>query len=346
MIKGFALGFIILFLAVYTLHTAANIAIPFVMAVFVWYLINAIARGVGKIKIGTVGIPRDISFMLAIFALCGGLWFGYKIIANNAADVMRAAPVYQKTLVSFAQTTFQQLPESVRPELNDIVRFLDIGGLITALVRNFTGIAGTTLIVLFYTGFLLYEQQFFERKLKALSGNKTMEKKIRGILTNIDAQMQKYIAVKTVISMCTGLCTWLALLFFQIDFAAFWGMMAFVLNFIPYVGSMVAIILPTAAAFVQLQGDLTQLVVVGTTVGLIQITWGSIIDPRIMGDSLNLSPIFIILSLAVWGMIWGVPGMFLAIPVLAICVITLSQFQSTRNIAILLSKTGVVADEK
>jgi predicted PurR-regulated permease PerM len=115
--------------------------------------------------------------------------------------------------------------------------------------------------------------------------------------------------------------------------------MAFFLHFIPYVGSFIAIFTPCAITLIQ-YGDIILLLQVIAVLCTSHAFLGHILDPRLMGEALNLSPICIIMSLAMWGMIWGVPGMFLAIPILAIIVITLSQFDTTRPLAVLLSKTG------
>lgn len=338
--SGFALGFIVVCLIVYLLHAAAAIMIPFVIAVFVWYLINAIARGLGRIK----SLPRFLCFLLAIFLLAGGLWFIYKLIIANAAEVVRAAPVYQKKFANFLPSLLEAIPQAYRPNPGDLAGYLNVGGFITMLVKTFTGVAGKTLVVLFYTGFLLYEQRFFGRKLQEMTQSAAAEARVHKTLRNIDVNIQRYIWVMTAVSAMTGISTWLLLSFFNVDFAAFWGAMAFVLNFIPYLGSMAAIVLPAIIALAQLN-DPASIAAVVAGLGLIQIFWGSIVTPRAMGDTLNLSPIFIIFSLAGWGMIWGVPGMFLAVPILAMIAITLAQFPRTRPIAVLFSKSGVIEPE-
>ena len=124
-----------------------------------------------------------------------------------------------------------------------------------------------------------------------------------------------------------------------VNFSEFWGLLAFILNFIPYVGSLAAIVLPSVIALVQ-YGDFSVLAAVLIGLSIIQLACSSILEPRLLGDRLNISPIFIICNLAMWGLIWGVPGMFLSIPILSMAIITLAQFEKTRPLAVLLSKTG------
>jgi predicted PurR-regulated permease PerM len=339
--SGYALGFIVVCLVTYILHVAAAILIPFVIAVFVWYLINAIARGLGKIKLAGLSLPRFLCFLAAMAFLVVGLWFTYKLIAVNVGEVIRAAPVYQKKLQDFLPIFIAAFPfpPEYQPSVSDLTAFFDFGGFVGELAKTFSGVAGKAMVVLFYTGFLLYEQQFFGRKLREMARDKDTEARIHRTIRNIDIKIQRYIWVKTLISALTGLSTWLLMQAFNINFAEFWGVMAFVLHFIPYVGSISAVVLPSIVALVQM-GDVSSLVTLALGLTAIQVFFTSFLDPRMMGDSLNLSPIFIISSIAAWGVLWGVPGMFLAVPILATAVIIMSQFKKSRPIAILMSKTG------
>jgi predicted PurR-regulated permease PerM len=335
--SGFGLGFIALCLFGYILHAGAAILIPFVIAVFVWYLINTLARFLTRVEVRHTELPRFVRVFMSMTVLVGAVWFGYKLIGANAAAILEAAPVYQKKFQIILSDVLLVFPEQYRPDPRDF----NVGAYMTVLVKTFTGIAGKTLVVLFYTGFLLYEQRFFARKLHEITTSDTAEARVHNVLSNIDDKVQRYIAVKVIVSLMTGVSTWLLLMFFHVDFAAFWGVMAFVLNFIPYVGSIAAVVLPSVIALVQ-DGDPVSVTAVVLGLSLLQIFWAHVMEPRYLGDSLNLSPICIILALAFWGLIWGVPGMFLSVPILSMMVIIMSQFDSTRAFAVLLSRTGDV----
>ena len=337
---GFSLWFIAVCLAIYILNIAAPIMIPFVIAIFLWYLINALARGFGRLK-----LPRRLCFALAILLLAVGLWDIFELISRNVSNVTRAAPVYQQHFMEILPKIVAWLNLEHQPTVQELTSYLDISTLITTIVKTLSGIAGKTVVVMFYTGFLLYEQQFFNQKITAMIADKKMEKDIRHILHNIDIKVQRYIWVKTFVSALAGLMTFVLLKAWHVDFASFWGGVAFLLNFIPYIGSILNIALPALIALVQFN-DLPSFLAVLVCLSALHIIIGHGLDPFLMGKNLNLSPIFIISSLALWGMIWGVAGMFLAIPILAMIVITLSQFPSTRPMAVLLSKTGVIEEEE
>lgn len=341
LVSTYALGFIVVCLIVYILNVAAAILIPFVMAVFVWYLINAMARGLMRVKIAGGAIPRFFCFLFAILILVGGLWFIYKLISVNAMEVMRAAPLYQQKVNSLLPELLAHIPAEYRPNISDLASYVDVGSFIKLLVQTFTGIAGKTMVVMFYTGFLLYEQRFFGRKLEEMMREKASEARFHKTLKNIENKIQRYIWVKTLISALAGISTFLLLKGFNISFAEFWGVMAFILHFIPYVGSIASVLLPVTAALVEVP-ELPSLLMILTGLSALQVFFTSFLDPRMMGDSLNLSPIFIISAIAAWGVLWGVPGMFLAVPILSAAVIILSQFGRTRPLAILMSKTGEI----
>lgn len=343
MASSIAISFIAISLLIFVLHQARAIIIPFVIAVFVWYLINAIARGISLIPVVGSLIPRFSRFAMAILALCAVLTGIGVLISRNIADVMVAAPHYQENFQPIIQKVILWFDLDHEPTFEEIKSYLDVGKIITVLAQSFTGIAGKALVVVFYTGFLLYEQKYFNRKIINMISDQSTEDHVRVIIHKIDVRIQRYIGIKSLVSAIDSVLTFLILSHFKVDFAEFWGLMAFFLHFIPYAGSFIALTLPSAIALIQFGDPMIFAMVLGCLC-LSHAFLGHVLDPYLMGNNLNLSPIFIISSLAMWGMVWGIPGMFLAVPILAIVTIILSQFPNTRPIAILMSKTGVLRD--
>lgn len=339
------MGFIVICLLFYILHVARAILIPFVIAVFVWYLINAMARSIGRQKPRGYSIPRFLSFLAAILILLLGIFVIVEIIGAHAVNVAKAAPVYQQKFRELAPQLLSLLPMSQQPTINELMGYFNIEAIIAGTLKLFTGFAGKTLIVMFYTGFLLYEQKFFDRKIIEMIEDKKTEDRVRRVLKNIDIKIQRYISVKTFISVMIGLCTYIALKTAGLGFAGFWGLVAFILNFIPFIGALVSVIVPSIIMLVHF-GSVSSVFAMFMILSAVHMFWSHWVEPRMMGDSLNLSPIFIILSMALWLMIWGVPGLFLSMPVLAVLTIVLSRFLSTRPIAILFSKEGRVEKDE
>lgn len=338
-----AIGFIALCLLIFVLNAGRAILIPFVIAVFLWYLINAIARSISFIPAVGAHIPRFFRFTLSILTLCAVLTGIGALISRNIADVMEAAPHYQANFQPIIQKLMLWLELDHEPTFDEVKSYLDVGKIITVLGQTFTGIAGKFLVVLFYTGFLLYEQKYFNRKIINMISDQATEDQVRAIIHKIDVRIQRYIGIKSFVSAVDSVLTYLILSAFDVDFAEFWGLMAFFLHFIPYAGSAIALTVPSLIALIQFGDPMIFAMVLGS-LSLSHAFLGHILDPYLMGNNLNLSPIFIISSLAMWGMVWGIPGMFLAVPILTIVTIILSQFPKTRPVAILMSKTGVLRD--
>lgn len=343
-VASYAVCFMGICLLVYILHVSKAITIPFVVAVFVWYLINAIARFYSNQKF--VRISNLISYILAFVTFFGMMWFIYHLVHQNIDDVIREAPKYQQSFTKVLTEVAVLLQLDHTPTLRELFKeniagFVDIGAIITEFAKMLTGMAGKTLIVMFYLGFLLYEQQFFDKKIILMIKDKGTEERVRKVIKTIDMKIQKYIGVKAFVSALDSFLTFVILSLIGVDFAGFWGVMAFFLHFIPYAGSFVAIAMPVTISLIQF-GDLSTCMLTLACLGTSHAFLGHILDPYLMGNNLNLSPIFIITNLAMWGMIWGIPGMFLAIPLLAIITIAMAQFDRTRPLAIMISKTGVI----
>jgi len=158
-------------------------------------------------------------------------------------------------------------------------------------------------------------------------------------IQRIDRDIHTYLGVKTVVSLASAVLAYILMRLVGLDFAEFWALLVFILHFIPTIGVIAATICPTLLAAVQFN-SLGPCLVVGIGITAIAQLMGNIVEPNVMGETLNLSPLTVIISLILWGTVWGVLGAFLCVPLTVIFVIVMSNFKSTRWISILLSKTG------
>ncbi len=162
-------------------------------------------------------------------------------------------------------------------------------------------------------------------------------------LRGISDSISYYISSMTGISLATGAVSYVILLIMGVEYAFLWSFLIFILNFIPYIGPLTSSALPAIFAVIT-TGSLMQFVYVFAALEGVQIIIGSFIQPMIQGKGTNLAPVTIIVALAFWGMLWGIVGMILAVPIMAVIVIVCSQIPSTRYLAILLSEKGDIAD--
>jgi predicted PurR-regulated permease PerM len=187
----------------------------------------------------------------------------------------------------------------------------------------------------------LIEYGFYESKLKALFPDQNHLQKARRITHKIGTQIQSYLKIKTWLSLMTAGLGYTVFKIVGVDFAEFWALLMFLLNYIPNIGSIISTTLPCVLTFVQFD-SIIPFIIVTTSLVTVQVVVGNFIEPRIMGSQFNLSPLVILLSLIIWGKIWGVIGVFLCVPLLMILNIIFANFPSTRPIAVLLSRNGKV----
>lgn len=215
-----------------------------------------------------------------------------------------------------------------------------VGSVIMPTLRSVSSSAislvSTLLLVVLMTVFLLGERHMIIPKMLNFI-QKGEEEKLSIIWERIVKQVSKYITIKVLISFFTGALFYAICLIVGLDFALLWGVLAVILNFIPTIGSIVITVLVTIMAIVQFAPAIGPILFVGIGAILVQNIVGNFLDPRLSGNSLNLSPFIILASLSIFGFVWGIVGMFLAVPLLSILQIICANVENTRPIAILIS---------
>ncbi len=158
----------------------------------------------------------------------------------------------------------------------------------------------------------------------------------KGVYADIDRQIRKYVTAKVILSIATGVLVWLSLRLIGLPLAGVFGLLAFLLNFIPSIGSIISTLLPIPVAVASFESFWPILLVI-LIPGTIQMVIGNGLEPKLMGEGLNLHPVTILLTLSFWGMLWGIVGMILATPVTAVIRIVLMQFETLRPVGDLLA---------
>jgi len=201
-------------------------------------------------------------------------------------------------------------------------------------IGSFLSLAANTVVVLLLMIFILLETEHFPARIVYAYGE-ARSVKILEVARTIVGDVMKYLSIKTLIAVITGLLFTGFLGACGVEFFVLWGVLAFVLHFIPYVGSYAAGLLPVAMIFIQFTPGAALLML--AVLVIIQLVLGSYVEPRVMGRELKLSPLFIVLALAFWGWVWGIVGVFLAVPITATIKIVMENFSGTRGIARLMS---------
>jgi AI-2 transport protein TqsA len=310
----------------------------FAMAMILWLAIDGLSDTIDKRIPFTprwLALPIALILVLSLVALIGF------VVIDNLAHILSDATRYEFRLNQVISQGHQALgAPGIPPTVRDLVAQANPNNRLTAEIggslQNFASAATFTLI---YLAFLFPAAAVMKHKLDFIFRGKGQREAARDVLARIRESMERYLWVQTVMSLVITFLTYITLKIIGLENALFWSFLIFFLNYIPTIGSIAATVLTTAVALVQFP-TLPPVFAVFAGVGFWQFAIGNFIQPRMTGDSLNLSAVVVLLALSIWGLVWGIVGAFLAAPMTVMIMIVLAQFPSTRWIAILLSADG------
>lgn len=339
---------IILFLMIY----GRNIVMPIIIALLITFLISAVAEPLERLDIFNWKMPTWLARTIAIV----GIGLAIRAIGRMGSDTVRQVIADRDIILENMRTLLSMAPSwlldllpplevsSVTSSIPDLTNLLSGGlDLLTGVLRELLGpvasFAGQSLIVLVYVIFMLIEQRNFADKLTHLYSDEESNETLQKVLKSIADNVRTYFGVKTVVSLLVGIESLIVMWLFGLNNAFFWAILIFLLNYIPYLGSVVAVVFPAVFSLAQF-GDWTTFLALTAILYGIQIFSGSFVEPLMAGRSLNLSPLVVFASITIFGSIWGPVGMVLSVPLVLIMTITFSHFEATRPIAILFSGRG------
>ena len=328
---------VVLFLLVQARFLLISLATAIVLFSLTSDAINFIAR----IRIGPIRIPNFLASLMALLLISAALLTLTSIILSQVNTVLATTVAYAESAPSAIAAMFAWLGDDVQTAVYNSVSSIEVAGYLRTAAGQAGNLMSATVLVILFVGFLFAERIWFDTKLENFfCGDTAQAQKVGRIMQTIIHRVNYYLLVKTGVSAVTGLMVFGVATIFKLDLAGPLGILTFVLNYIPNVGSIVATILVALVTFVQ-TADPGSTLAVFVVVTLIQFLNGSVIDPTLMGRALRLSSFGIIISLAFWGAVWGVPGMFLSVPIMVAMLIICSQVPALRPIAILLSRQGL-----
>lgn len=340
-IKNLAGIFFVFMATVFILIIGKSLLMPLVFALLLWFIVKQMRLLMNRIKFVEKKVPEWVKNLVSFLIILLVLNFVVNIVLSNFRVLASSYEKYLANIdlliITINETFNIDLMESVKVYFQDF----DFSSALFSLLNYSSGLLGTTFIMLVYTIFIFLEESSFKKKLKKLFPDTQKFEDTYSLIKKVEGSVSKYLGLKTLICLTTGILSYIVLLLLGVDFPVFWAFLIFLLNYIPVLGSWVATILPVLFSFLQF-GNFSPGLLVLLFVGTIQVVIGNFIDPRVMGNSVNLSPLVIILSLAFWGAIWGIPGMFLSVPIMVIIVIAFSKMPRFRPLAIILSGTGEI----
>jgi AI-2 transport protein TqsA len=298
-----------------------DVMIPFVLAIF----ISTVVSPVVDFQVLRWRVPAWLAIVTALLMVLALLALLGLVLIVAVQTIVRAANDYSQQVAELTQRVFAELnAHNIQVDQARITSELE-----ARLPQMITQAAGTVSTLLSH-GFLIVIFVVF------LLVGRNRHRHATGIYGDIETTIRGYLTTKTVISAATGLLVGLILWRLGLRMAWLFGLMAFLLNYIPNIGSIVATLLPIPIAVTQFDDPWRVLAVVGIP-GTVHITVGNLIEPRLMGRGLELHPVTVLLALAFWGLLWGIIGMVLAVPITASLRIVLSRFEATRSLADLMA---------
>lgn len=318
------------------LHIAKDVFIPLVIAWFIIQIVRPITHIGNKLHL------HPYLNLIFVFVVLIGVsvlfvrFIGGQVSAFNQV-YSRYASVFAERYTAFMNLLNINLTSDTFSAFDfgnfNVLNFIKdsalyVTGVLISLVNKI-------FMTVFFLMFMLVEAPYTERKISKAFHGKTGNR-VMIVFNAISEQVSYYMLNQALISLITAFCVWLVLMFMKVELSSGWAVLAFMLNFIPNVGSIIATILPVIMAFVQYSTLLEPMIVLGLLTA-IQMLIGNIIGPKILSDSLGVSSTVILLSLLFWTMIWGVPGAFLSVPIASIIKIVCENIPSLRPIAVLMS---------
>ena len=321
------------------LKAAQALVNPFLLAVFI-----AVISTPPLFWLEARGLPRGAALLVVILAVVGALLGLSIIVGASINDFTNDLPRYTErlkgqfgSLVEVLRGLGVELPRD-RQGIADRVNpawALELAG---QLFNGFGVVLANAFLILLTVVFILLEASSFSGKLHAIARNAHLT---RAGVDAFTGTVRRYLAIKSLMSLGTGAAVWLWLSLLGVDYPILWGLLAFLLNFVPNIGSVIAAVPAVLLAFVQL-GPATAL---WTAAGYLaaNVFFGNVLEPRFMGRGVGLSALVVFLSLIFWGWVLGPVGMFLSVPLTITAKIALAANDETRWVAVLLGTGGEAA---
>ncbi len=315
----------------------ADILTPLALAIFLWLTIDGAADA---IHAKFPKIPRKLAMPVTLTLVFLGLAAIIAFIGDYARSFAHDLALYRVRLNDVIAQIYSSFPSlGVAPTIGELFEKVNPAMILSKLGDTLKGFGGEALFVLIYVLSLFAAQASLPKKIINSIANVQDRDRIVALTGAIRKSMEAYLWVQTITGVMIAFACWLLFLVIGLKNALFWALLTFLLSYIPAIGGVVATVLPAIFALVQFTTLWPALIILAVT-QIIQFIVGNVIQPRMTGDSLNISILFVFLSLAFWGKIWGASGMFLAVPLSVMMMIIMAQFPSTRAIAIFMSANG------
>lgn len=314
----------------------SGILTPLALAMFLAIMVDSFAR---RLELRWPKLPASISLVVAI--ILSLLIFGAAayVVADNATSFVSKLVGYGPKLDGIIAQLAGIVGLQAPPPLTKLIAELNPSKYLGQFAQGLQGVLSDAVFVLIYFGFIIAAKRGFKRKIVALFPHSRERDEAVVVFNRIRYGVERYLWVQTVTGLMIAIASWVVMLVFKLENALFWAFLIFLASYIPIIGGFIGVVFPPVFGLIQFGAPLPAVILLGILWG-IQFFVGNVVQPRMQGESLNIDPVVVLLALAVWGLLWGLPGMFLSTPLAVMAMIILAEFDGSRWIAILMSQNG------
>ena len=325
------------------LYAGAGFLMPLTLAALIFVLITALSDRIAGSQIGNWHPPQWLSYLVGTAAAFLGLFAVTYVLANQASQFARALPHYEAQMDTALARIAGLLGEDIVAFIRTNIIQIDMSRVAVTAIGSAGSFLSSFFLICLYVVFMIGERAVFGIKIERAAQDPVLRADIRTISDGISKSLQRYVSVKSFVSVLTAVFSYAVFRLLGLEFAETWAVLTFALNFIPSIGSVLAVILPALVALIQFE-TIGPFLVIGLGCGIVQFLIGNILDPALTGRSLNLSTFMVILALTFWSAIWGLLGAFMSVPLTVCILIVFAQIPAMRPLAILMSKDGHLAN--
>ncbi|WP_170481967.1 AI-2E family transporter [Ruegeria arenilitoris] len=326
-------------LVVLGLYAGAKFLIPLTMALLVNVLIIALSDRV----VSLTRLPVWLANIAGVTVVLAGLFTIMYVLGSQATQFARSINTYENQFDGAVNRITGLVGNDVTSFIRDNLISIDMSYVARLLLGSATSLLNQFFLISLYVAFLMAERLAFRKKIQLAAGNPQLGAELATVLDAISFSLQRYVGVKTFISLVTASISYTVFRVLGLEYAETWAVLTFALNFIPSIGSIIAVFFPAMIALVQFE-TIGPFLIIVLGCGTIQFLIGNFLDPAMLGRSLNMSTFLVVLALTFWTTVWGLIGAFLSVPLTVCILIIFSHIPALRPVAILMSLDGRLGD--
>ncbi|PJK13137.1 AI-2E family transporter [Lysobacteraceae bacterium NML120232] len=320
------------------LKVGQDLLIPIISALISVYILVEAADRLGRLPVFRAW-PEWLRRLLVLLLFLAAAALLVAIVIATGEQMVAAAPRYQSNLETLLAEVSTRLGLESKADWQSVraatVDKIDLQALLGSVLGSVGSLLGLATMIAIYAAFLLGERGGFAHKLAvAFPGGSAAH--TRRVIADVNQKIGTYLATKTLINIILGVLSWAVLWWFDVDFAVFWALVIALLNYIPYVGSFLGVVFPAVLSLAQF-GSLATTIWLTIWLSAAQFVVGNIIEPKLIGKQVNLSPFVVMVALSLWSALWGIPGAILAIPLTSMIAIICAVSPATRPVAVMLA---------